>query len=405
MSNGHRISPAAVAFAGVLSLAAAMGIGRFAFTPLLPLMLHEGQLDLAAGGWIAAANYAGYLAGAVTASRMRWSAVRLGLVALIATALLTAAMALPVGAWGWAVLRFVAGVASAWAFVATAMWCLGALARLDRAHYAGPVYSGVGFGIALAGLYCMAAASLHESAATMWVQLALVCVVLFVPVALVLRASHVHAVHAAPAVQQHAAAREPVGMRALVGCYGALGFGYILPATFLPVLARSLVDDPRLFGLAWPVFGVTAAASTFIAGWALRRYTRLQVWAVANIVMAIGVLLPSLWLNGWTIGLSALCVGGTFMIVTLAGVQEVRARAHGDATPLVARMTASFALGQIAGPIASSLLLHVPAFRQDGLNIALQIAAAALFAAAVGVWRLGASSGTLQDDKEVSHAR
>jgi MFS family permease len=194
----------------------------------------------------------------------------------------------------------------------------------------------------------------------------------------------------------------PEGLRALVICYGMLGFGYILPATFLPVMARSLVSDPRLFGLAWPVFGITAAASTFVAGWAMRRATRLQVWAVSNVVMGAGVLLPSLWLNGWTVAASALAVGGTFMIVTLAGVQEVRARAQGDATPLVARMTAAFALGQIAGPIASSLLLHVPGFAQSGLDIALQIAAATLFVSAAWLWRAARSPRMSQ---EVSHAR
>ena len=378
--------PIFVAIAGILSLAVAMGVGRFAFTPILPVMLHEGQLDLAAGGWVAAANYAGYLFGAITAPRMRWSAAMLGMVALVGTALLCAAMALPLGAWAWAVLRFAAGVASAWAFVATAMWCLGALAQQGQAHLAGAVYSGVGFGIALAGLYCLVAASLNESSGAMWVQLAAICGVLTIPVAWVLRSAHALATRASP--KGAAAQSDPPHMRSLVVCYGALGFGYILPATFLPVLARSVVDDPRLFGLAWPVFGLTAAASTFIAGRAMRRFTRLQVWAVSNVIMGIGVLLPSLWLSGWTIGLSALCVGGTFMIVTLAGVQEVRARAAGDATPFVARMTAAFALGQIAGPIASSLLLHVPRFAHDGLAVALQAAALSVFASAVWLWRL-----------------
>src|SRR5947199_339494 len=115
MSNALRPSPLAVTVAGVLSLAAAMGIGRFAFTPLLPLMIREGQLDIAAGGWIAAANYAGYLAGALTASRLQWSAMRLAVVALVATAVLTAAMAIGMPVAMWALLRFAAGVASAWA--------------------------------------------------------------------------------------------------------------------------------------------------------------------------------------------------------------------------------------------------------------------------------------------------
>jgi hypothetical protein len=401
MSKEPRNSSFAVAFAGVLSLAAAMGIGRFAFTPLLPVMLQEGQLDLAAGGWIAAANYAGYLVGAMTASRLGWSVARLGTVALVLTAVLTAAMAIPMPAPLWAVLRFAAGAMSAWAFVATAIWCLGALARQGHSHLAGAVYSGVGFGIALAGIFCVIAASLHQGAAAMWVELGVIVVVLIVPVALVLR--NADAIAPQPESAARAAA-EPKGMRALVICYGALGFGYILPATFLPVLAHSVVDDPRVFGLAWPVFGATAAASTFIAGWLMRHYTRLQVWAVANVVMGVGVLVPSIWLNGATVTLSALCVGGTFMIITLAGIQEVRARATGDATPFVARMTSSFALGQIAGPIASSMLLHIPGFAKDGLNIALQLAALSVFATAVWVWRLNGNDTALAD-KEISHAR
>jgi MFS family permease len=402
MANAHQPSALAITVAGILSLAVAMGIGRFAFTPLMPLMIHEGHLDLAAGGWIAAANYAGYLAGAITAPRLRWNAVRLGAVALVATALLTAAMALTLPAWLWALLRFAAGVASAWAFVATAIWCLGALAASGQPHRAGAVYSGVGFGIALTGLFCVAAAALHESAAAMWIELGVISAVLLVPVAWALRGRGNHPRMAA-AGDQRGGATAVEGMRGLVVCYGALGFGYILPATFLPVLARSLVDDPRIFGLAWPLFGLTAAASTFIAGWALRRFTRLQVWAVSNVVMGTGVLLPSVWLNGWTVALSALGVGGTFMIVTLAGVQEVRARTQGDATPLVARMTASFALGQIAGPITSSLLLHLPGVAQRGLDIALQLAALSVFAAAAWLWRMNAS--TTLTRPEVSHAR
>ena len=400
MANSARASAPAVALAGVLSLAVAMGIGRFAFTPLLPPMIQAGGLDVAAGGWIAAANYAGYLAGALVAARVRVGAVRLGATALALTVLLTAAMAAPAGAWGWGMLRFAGGICSAWAFVATAVWCLGELARGGHAHRAGAVYSGVGFGIAAAGLWCLAGASWGASAAALWLQLALLAAILLVPVALVLRRLD----GAAPAARGPQPARAPLppGSGGLVACYGVLGFGYILPATFLPVLARSIVDDPRLFGLAWPVFGATAAASTFIAAWALRHANRLQVWAVSNVVMGLGVLLPSVWLNGWTIALSALGVGGTFMIVTLAGVQEMRARASGDPTPHVARMTAAFAIGQIAGPIASSLLLHVPRFAQSGLHIALQAAAASLFLAAGWLWHAGRRSALLTP--EIRHA-
>jgi hypothetical protein len=393
-------SPAAVAGAGVLSLAVAMGIGRFAFTPMLPLMIQGGELDIAAGGWLAAANYAGYLAGAMTAARLKWSAVRLCIVALVFTALLTGAMALPLPIWCWALLRFAAGVCSAWAFVATAIWCLGALAQAARPALASAVYSGVGFGIAAAGLCCLAGATWGASAPALWLQLAAIALLLIVPVATVLR--HVRTAPFSRAPNTPTRAAMPQGTRGLAWCYGVFGFGYILPATFLPVVARSLVADPHVFGLAWPVFGLTAAASTFVAGWAARHATRLQIWAVSHAVMAVGVALPTLWLSAASIALSALMVGGTFMIVTLAGVQEMRARAAGDATAPVARMTAAFALGQIAGPIASSLLLHVPRFAQSGLDVALQLAALSLLATAAWLWRADRQPAI---DKEISHAR
>ena len=122
-------SPWLVATAGLLSLAVAMGIGRFAFTPVLPLALGEGLLNVEQGGWIAAANYVGYLVGALTATRMPLRSGTLAVLGLIATAALTAAMAWPASAL-WLPLRFLAGAASAWVFVATSVWCLGALSTL-----------------------------------------------------------------------------------------------------------------------------------------------------------------------------------------------------------------------------------------------------------------------------------
>lgn len=389
------VGAAAVGLAGLLSLAVAVGIGRFAFTPMLPLMIQDGLLDVAAGGWLAAAHYLGYLAGALTASRLPIAPARLALATLALTVLLTAAMALPATPWIWAGLRLAAGVVSAWAFVATGVWCLGALAhRPGRggapSGWSSVLYAGVGAGVALAGLYCLAAAVAGSRSASLWLQLALVAALLAVPAARVVRRLGAELDGSMRPV------RPPSGpaaalprMPGLVLSYGLFGFGYILPATFLPVLARSLVDDPRLFGLAWPVFGVAAAVSALLASWWLRRVSRLRVWAVAQALMGVGVLLPSLWRSGWTLGLSALLVGGTFMVVTLAGIQEARVRAGPDAARGMARMTAAFALGQIVGPALSSALLHGAGLGEAAaMNLALQLAAVSLLASAVWLARL-----------------
>ncbi len=384
------VGAAAVGLAGLLSLAVAVGIGRFAFTPMLPLMIQDSQLDVAAGGWLAAAHYLGYLVGALTASRLPIAPARLAVATLGLTVLLTAAMALPAGPWAWAGLRLAAGVVSAWAFVATGVWCLGALVQRPGAGgapsgWSSVLYAGVGTGIALTGLYCLAAAVAGSRSAGLWLQLALMAALLAVPVAWVVRrlgAELDGSMRSARSVPGAATALPR--MRGLVISYGLFGFGYILPATFLPVLARRLVEDPRLFGLAWPLFGAAAAVSALLASWWLRRVSRLRVWAVSQGLMGVGVLLPSLWLSGWTVGLSAVLVGGTFMVVTLAGVQEARSRASAQAPRAVARMTAAFAVGQIVGPVLSSALLHGAGLGEAAaMNLAMQLAAMSLLASAV----------------------
>jgi len=366
-------------------MALAMGIGRFAFTPMLPLMIRDAQIDVAGGGWLAAANYLGYLLGAMTASRIRLDAARLSLLALLLTAALTGAMALPGPAWLWMALRLLAGVCSAWAFIGTSIWGLAALAQLRRPTWGAGIYVGVGAGMAIAGLLCLAGGALGTTASALWLQLGLLALVLALPVGAVLRRIDPEAV---PRERGAAAATPlPRGATGLVLSYAAFGFGYILPATFLPVMARSVVDDPKLFGLAWPVFGAMAVLSNLGAGWCMRHASRLQVWAGAQLLMGIGVVLPSLWLNGWTIALAALLVGGTFMAVTMTAMQESRARSPQNPTAFVSRMTVGFAVGQIAGPVCSSLLLYLPWARAQGLNIALQAAAAGLVASAAWLWR------------------
>src|SRR5579862_333322 len=101
----------AVCAAGMLALAIAMGIGRFAFTPMLPLMIRAGSVDVAAGGWLAAANYAGYLLGALTTARLPLTPQRVGLLSLAVIVLSTAAMGWTGSVPIWLLLRFVAGVA------------------------------------------------------------------------------------------------------------------------------------------------------------------------------------------------------------------------------------------------------------------------------------------------------
>jgi MFS family permease len=138
---------------------------------------------------------------------------------------------------------------------------------------------------------------------------------------------------------------------ALVFSYGTFGFGYIVPATFLPAMARRQVSDPLVFGITWPLFGLAAMLSVVAAARLVPHWPRRRVWALAQGVMALGTGLTLFSGALWSLALSAVLVGGTFMVATMAGLQLAREQAPDNPTPLLSRMTVAFAVGQIVGPL------------------------------------------------------
>jgi predicted MFS family arabinose efflux permease len=354
-ATAHR-SALTVALAGLIALAVAMGIGRFAFTPILPMMQEDAGVSIAMGGWLASANYVGYLAGALSVIWWRigtTTGIRVGLVTI---GLATLAMGLEHRFALWVVLRALAGVASAWVLIYVSAWCLESLASLGRPGLGSTVYAGVGAGIALAGALCLALMRAGAGSARAWIVLGVLAIVLSLAIWTVVR----------PRAGSPAAEAEGSGARGMVWdreslrlvlCYGAFGFGYIIPATFLPVMAKQAIEDPAVFGWSWPVFGAAAMGSTL--GTAILRgfITNRRLWIASHLVMAFGVALPIVWTGITPIMLAALFVGGTFMVITMVGMQEARSVAGARATGLMAAMTSAFALGQIAGPISVSLVV------------------------------------------------
>ncbi|HLZ02982.1 MAG TPA: YbfB/YjiJ family MFS transporter [Bradyrhizobium sp.] len=346
------ISAAAAASIGLLALASAMGIGRFSLTPMLPLMQQDAHLTLTVGGWLATGNYIGYLAGALVCILMTprpAPAIRWGLVGVGLTTLLMGFSEWPAL---WLALRFLSGVASAFVLVGTSAWAMPILRQHGKEDWSAHVFSGVGIGIAFAGLFGLAAGIDAWSSRVTWIVLGAVAAVLAVMLWQPL------AVEAVPQAQAGEQRRRALPRPALVaaGCYAAFGFGYIIPATFLPALARGYIDDPAMFGLIWPVFGAAAALSTLASAFLGRSLAPRQLWTRAKWVLSAGVLAPALAVNVPTLLLSAVCVGGTFMIITMAGIKEALRLGGAPASLAVGVMTAAFGAGQIAGPLMVSLL-------------------------------------------------
>jgi MFS family permease len=358
-----------VAAAGLIALAVAMGIGRFAFTPVLPMMRQDFGLSVTLGGWLASANYLGYLLGALSATRLRVSpatAIRAGLVAIV---LVTIGMAASQTFVVWLVLRALAGIASAWVLVFTSAWSLERLSAARRPLLSGIVFAGVGSGIVVAGLICVALMHWSASSVEAWAALGVVALLCTAAIWRTVGSGHQRSADDPPSVASDAR-HWNVESIPLVICYGVFGFGYIIPATFVPVMARQLVTDPLVFGWAWPLFGVAAALTPLGAAvWAQRIGSR-RVWAVSQATLALGVIVPVVWPTIAGVMLAALFVGGTFVVITMSGMQEARAVAGADARPLMAAMTSAFGAGQVAGPIVATAMLGDDAHFSHALLIA-----------------------------------
>jgi len=374
----------AIVVAGLGALAVAIGIGRFAFTPILPMMQEDAGVSVAEGGWLASANYVGYLAGSLAAIRMRMRpalAVRAGLAGI---AVSTLAMSLEQPFASWAILRALAGGASAWVLIFGSAWCLERLAALGRPAFRGGVFAGVGVGVTIAGVACIVLMRSGASSVQAWIAIGALSAAV---TALIWRTFDPLTTPArrAPAGTPAQARRFDAESVRLIACYGVFGFGYIIPSTFLPVMAKQAIADPAVFGWSWPAYGIAAALSTLAAAAVAGRAGNRGLWIASQWVLAAGVVLPVVWPRIAGIIVAAMLVGGTFMVITMVAIQEGRDYAGEHSTPLVAAMTSAFAAGQILGPLAVSVLVEAG----GGMDAALVLAAVLLAASALPLVRFG----------------
>lgn len=357
--------------AGLMALAIAQGIGRFAFTPLLPIMQDDAGLSLENGALLASANYLGYLAGALLVAALpSQPPVRLLATGLLLVLVSTGLMGFSGHFVLWLVWRFLAGLGSAWVLVSTATLCMARLNAAGLGHRTGIVFAGVGAGICAAGLLCLVLASQGMVSQAIWLTLAAVSCAACVLLRPLFKSHLASARSSAPPGSDQSSASSalhlssapspaqntlPDGMRfRLILCYAIYGLGYIFPATFLPAQARILVQDPSIFGWAWPVFGFAAALSTLVVARIASHFSRPVIWIWAQLIMAFGIALPAFFNQLWAIMVSALCVGGTFMVITMVGMQLGQQIAGNQPQRLLAGMTAAFAAGQLAGPLLFS---------------------------------------------------
>ncbi len=375
------IGPHRAAIAGLAALALGMGIGRFAYTPLLPALIDEAGLSLRAAGYIASANFAGYLIGALAASRVPATRRRTAFALAIGLSVLTTfSVAVLESAWLLALARALSGVASAFVMVQGSAIVLDVLSAHRRPGLFAALYAGVGGGIALTAVIVEIMTRAGISGAGTWAALGLASALLAWP-ALGLRDPG-RADAPAPAASSTgppAGARDRA-LRWLLLAYGGLGFGYVITATFVVVMVRSRPDWKPYEMLVWCIVGLAAAPSNWL--WQ-RLSDRAGPWTAmiaAYLLEAVGVVAAALGEHLLAIFLGALLLGGTFMAITALGLTTARGLSGGASAQVVGRMTAAFGLGQILGPAIGGWLAD-----RTGSFVAPSLLAAAVLVACAGL--------------------
>jgi MFS family permease len=352
---------------GAAALGVAMGIGRFAFTPILPMMTARAGLTAQGGATLATGNYVGYLLGALAAAalpRMARSpvALRCSLVVVIGTLF---AMPLSDNPIEWFAVRLVAGVASALVFVCAVNLMMDEL-RHHSPHLAGWGFGGVGVGIAASGLLVLVLPATADWRSAWW-AVGLLAIVL---------AGGTWSRRRAPSAPPAPALPRPSPSHrwfaALFLCYVLEGVGYIIAGTFL--VAAIEQSSPGWLGKgAWIVVGVAAAPSAALWAWLGARFSQPALLTSALLMQAVGIALPAL-LDG-----PAAALGGAVLFgVTFIGISTIAlaAGAHLRGPRAVALLTAGYSAGQIAGPLLVAPLIH------HGFHLALNVGAAVVVGAA-----------------------
>lgn len=394
-------NPWRLAFGGMAVMAAGLGVGRFIYTPILPVMAEALDLSASQAGLIASANFLGYLTGALLAALkgFRASPRSTLLVFLAVNAMSLAAMGMTENYAAHLALRFVQGLAGAFILVFASALVLERLAMSGRNGLSTVHFGGVGIGIALSAIVVAVLLAQGAGWQALWYASALIglaglalAALLIEPAAskqaaltrmpvnadssstyrtqglhrdgsLPLPLGEVTSGPAAPPAPRFRSsglgisAPNGTALRAMIIAYGLFGFGYVITATFIVAIVRGAPEVSTMEPYVWALLGLSAAPSVALWIKVAEKSGVIPAYAIASLVQAAGVASSILWISTAGLVVAVLFLGGTFMGMTALGLMAARALSSGDPRVNLALMTASFGVGQAIGPTFAGLLV------------------------------------------------
>lgn len=332
---------------GILLLAVAMGIGRFAYTPMLPFMQQSLGWSSSEAGLIAMSNYAGYFVGALLLSFLVISRKKeILIIVLLLNVLTTFMMGFCHELVLFYVIRFLSGVSSAFIFILSSQIILSYITRLQKSWWSGILYGGVGLGIVISSLILMLFSDFLIWR-SIWKTLGAVSTVLSILGIFLM----IHIPTEEMKTTKSSTLKRPIHW--LICAYGLEGLGYIITGTFIVAIAQEIPTLQWDATIIWLIVGVAAIPSCWLWVRLAEKYRYKQILAIALFVQAFGIIIPAVVATKVGFLISAILFGLTFMgITTLA---NTIGREH--AVESLSRLTAVYALGQMVGPMIAGKLL------------------------------------------------
>jgi predicted MFS family arabinose efflux permease len=358
--------------AGICSLVLALGVARFSYTPLLPLMQQQAGLGIVEAGWLAAINYAGYLCGALVAALISDLVLkdRLYRIGMIVAILSTALMGMTTDVTVWALSRFVAGLASAAGMLLGTGLILNWLIRHNHRSELGIHFAGIGIGIAGCAITVAALSHWLDWREQWFAFTALGCLLLVPALRWLPPPDTTGLTTTGRKLEDHPPGKLYLGL--LLAAYFCAGVGYVVSATFIVAIIERLPGLAGHGNLVFLAIGIGAAPACINWDFIARRIGDINALIAAALLQIVGILLPVV-VGGLAAAIvGALLFGGTFigmvsLVLTMAGRFYPTRPAK-----MMGKMTLAYGAAQIIAPAITGWA----AARFGGYDVGLYLAAA-----------------------------
>lgn len=344
-----------VYLAGICSLIVTVGVARFAYTPVLPVMQNELGLSDVVGGWLATANYLGYLVGVITAAslnqlRHKYQLHRCYVLLSILTTLAMATTSDPIL---WAVLRFVAGVCASGGLIIASGLILKWMVDNGYRGELGIHFAGVGIGIVLVALIVEGLLTLSASWQQQWLAFTALAILFAWPAWAWMPCPPAQA---SVTDTEKSPAPNRLFLRLLMAAYFCAGYGYVVSATFIVDIIEGFETLQGRGPMVFVIVGLSATPAVLLWDRVARRLGQLNALLLAYVLQSIGILLPAISASLTAAILSAILYGGTFvacvsLVLTMAGQLHPQ-----NPAKIMGKMTAAYGIAQIIAPALTGYL-------------------------------------------------